>query len=286
MNYTQIASELDLIFKKNANADQKIWFEEKLYKINSDRSKRIFYTTYTLIKNIFQKKEIDLKDMHHDSLRSYLRLQKIDLSDFIRIYLLIKVLEADKAYFTEPVVKMIEVADTSELISFLKCLVLLPDAEDFKTAAVEALRTNITSVFEAIALQNPYPGLYFSQDQWNQMYLKAAFMQLDLFKIRDIDKMANRKLATIISDYAHERWKASRDVDPYFWRPVSGYLNEILLKDMQRLLDSANHKEKYAGALCCYNSENPEAQQLLNAYPKLSDKIKNGQLHWDDVKLE
>src|SRR5690606_33852490 len=176
------------------------------------------------------------------------------------IYLLADVLMADPEFFAPKVNNIIQVADTSELETFLKYLILLPDAERFKTTAVATLRTNVSTVFDAIALNNPYPSKYFNDQQWNQMYLKAAFMQRDLSKIADIDKRANRDLARIISDYAHERWSASRNIDPYFWRPVSQFLEGQLLLDMERLLNSGNVSEKKAGALCCYRSDNEKAR--------------------------
>src|SRR5690606_6398077 len=155
-----------------------------------------------------------------------------------------------------------QVADTSELVTFLKYLMLLPNAESFRATAVATLRTNVSTVFDAIALNNPYPSKYFNDQQWNQMYLKAAFMQRDLSKIVDIDKRANADLARIISDYAHERWAASRDIDPYFWRPVPQFLDDRLLSDMERLLNSDNVAEKMVGALCCYLSDNGRAKSL------------------------
>ena len=91
-------------------------------------------------------------------------------------------------------------------------------------------------------------------------------------------------LSRIISDYAHERWAASRKIDPEIWRPVTDFLNEILLKDMNQLFNSKNSLENNAAALCCFYSKNPIAIAKLNKHPNLKIKIKNGQLTWRNFK--
>jgi len=166
----------------------------------------------------------------------------------------------------------------------LKFLVLLPNPENYKVQAVEALRTNIATVFDAIALNNPYPALYFNEQQWNQMYLKAAFMQQNLNDIVQVDKRANKELTRIISDYAHERWAASREIDPSFWRPVSNFIEEKLLKDMKRLFSSDNLVERKAASLCCYYSNSSRAKALLAEFPDLAKGIENGNITWENIK--
>ncbi len=109
-------------------------------------------------------------------------------------------------------------------------------------------------------------------------------MQRDLAKIQDTDSRANRDLARIISDYAHERWAASRDVDPLFWRPVAHFLEGTLLQDMQRLFLSADAAEKKAAALCCYYSNQDAARLLLQNYQDLEAGIENGTITWTTLK--
>jgi len=215
--------------------------------------------------------------------KRYLFRQQARILELARVFLLVRILEEDPDYFTPKVATLIQVADTNELAAFLKYLVFLPKHEAFRHAAVEALRTNIATVFDAIALNNPYPAAFFNDQQWNQMYLKAAFMQRDLSLIADVDKRANADLTRIISDYAHERWAASRDVDPLFWRPVAGFLNEDLLADMERLFQSEDIRERQAAALCCHQSEHPKAQALLERYPEIYKTLTSGALSWKSI---
>lgn len=259
------------------------WLLSKIEDIVETESAKDLYLTYSLVSTkIRSDKELSLllDDME---LKRYLEIQGANLQQMARIYLLYKVLEAKEDFFRAKVANIIEVADKGELETFLKFLVLLPHPENYKFQAVEALRTNISTVFDAIALNNPYPALYFNEQQWNQMYLKAAFMQQNLNKIVQVDERGNKELARIISDYAHERWAASREIDPCFWRPVGNFMNDQLLKDMKRLLASDNMAERKAAALCCFRSNSDGAKALLVEFPEIVKDIDNGSITWENI---
>ncbi len=283
MQLNDVGEQLSRIIENTVDREARNWLEEKIRKIIHEGNARDMYLTYSLIPSKVGLQNTLSIDSGND-LEDYLLIQKANIQQVSRIYLLISVLNADMEFFTPKVANIIQVADTGELETFLKFLILLPNPEAYKNQAVDALRTNVSTVFNAIALNNPYPALFFDEQQWNQMYLKTAFMQGDLNAILDIDKRANKELARIISDYAHERWAASRDIDPYFWRPVSGFLSTTLLADMKRLLDSADPIENRAGALCCYYSDTPEAKKMLEGYPNLLDQVTNKILSWKTLK--
>lgn len=260
------------------------WLEEKISKMAESKSSKELFMSYSLLNVKFDSlKPISFENVVDDC-SVYFKAHKANLLQVARIYLLSAVLGQDEEYYTPKVANIIQVADTGELETFLKYLVLLPNPESYKKTAVEALRTNVAIIFDAISLNNPYPAKYFNDQQWNQMYLKAAFMERDLSLIESVDERANADLTRIISDYAHERWAASRKIDPLFWRPVSKFLNEELLKDMYRLLNSEDSIENRAGALCCYHSENEKANALLNSFPELQHKVVDGHINWNTLK--
>ncbi len=282
MSSNLIEQELQLLLKNNLDSEAYAWLQSKIEKILSSNSTKDLYLTYSLLAGKVNTKST-LAIEASPEIGDYLMVQEANLLEIARIYLLVKVLNGNAEFFEPKVANLIQVADTSELVTFLKFMVLLPNAEKYKNVAVEALRTNIATVFEAVSMGNPYPAKYFNDQQWNQMYLKAAFMQLDLSKILDVDTRANKDLARIISDYAHERWAASRDIDPLFWRPVTNYVDENILGDVKRLLDSEKDSENKAGALCCYFSSNGGAKSLLANYPQLNDQVAKGAITWNNV---
>lgn len=282
MQFQNTANHLYTILQQEETNGE--WLEDRIKDILKDQSVKDLFLTYSLIGSKYNNPDslqIRCKDKN---LEKYLTTHNIDRVALARIYMLSTVLDADANFFTPKVVNIIQVADKKELETFLKFLILLPNAEEFKFTAVEALRTNIATVFDAIALNNPYPAIYFNDQQWNQMYLKAAFMQRKLEDISSLEKRSNKELARIISDYAHERWAASRNVDPYFWRPVTHYMQNTLLEDMHRLLESKDLVENRAGALCCYYSNKSDANELLKPYPELKARVAEKAINWDNLK--
>lgn len=284
MQHLDTRKQLSKILGDSLSEDTLTWVENKLDLIIKSKSAKELYLSYSLIAGkIDPAKKPRIQGINQE-LKEYLIAQNADLLQIARIYLLIRVLESDIAYFSTKVANLIQVSDTGELETFLKFLILLPNASDYKQVGVEALRTNIGIIFDAIALNNPYPAIYFNDQQWNQMYLKAAFMQRNLGEIVDVEKRANGDLARIISDYAHERWAASRDIDPMFWRPVTRFLKGNLLQDMDHLFKSKDRMENLAAALCCYYSQQPEAIKLLDKYPHLKEKVANKAVTWENLK--
>lgn len=276
--------EIQNILAKYGSPESLVWLNEKLTKLAESKSAKDLFMTYSLLNGKFDAtKPVSFENENNVSLE-YFKRHKANLLQIARIFLLSEVLSQDQGFYTPKVANIIQVADTGELETFLKYLVLLPNPEAYKQTAVEALRTNIAIIFDAISLNNPYPAKYFNDQQWNQMYLKAAFMERDLSEIGSVDERANVDLTRIISDYAHERWAATRTIDPFFWRPVSKFLNEGLLRDMTRLLDSEDAIENKAGALCCFYSGNENAIELLNKYPELKQDVTLNKISWNTLK--
>ncbi len=282
MNWNSDLQTLGEPLLQQLEPEERTWLEERLASVLESTSGRELFLAYSLIGRKLQGGEVTFP-ASSEGATAYLAEHKIRQGELARIYLLASALEAKPELFTDKVSKLIEMADTGELIVFLRYLPVLPGSEAFLAVAVEALRTNISDVFDAIALNNPYPATHFNEQQWNQMYLKAAFMQRDLLQIIGVDRRANADLARIISDYAHERWAASRDIDPLFWRPVGRFLKGQLLEDMRRLLEQGDPAEQMAGYLCCRVSESEQAAALISVHP-LSESYRQNPFEWKDIK--
>jgi hypothetical protein len=102
--------------------------------------------------------------------------------------------------------------DNRERQAVLKALPMLPEPQRFELLAVEACRSNVLTVFEAIACENSYPLRHFDELAWNQMVLKAAFIGVALARIIGIDERINPELARMATDFAAERRAAGRPV--------------------------------------------------------------------------
>ena len=125
-----------------------------------------------------------------------------------------------------------EVAEMHELIAFFKGLYLLENAGEFTEIVEEGIRTNMVNVFDSFSSGNPFPINYLEAWAWNQMVLKALFLERPLYTIQNIDDGKNKNLADMLQDYVKERWSADRPVSPEIWRMIEGYLR----RDIKMLL--------------------------------------------------
>lgn len=281
--HSGIPDQLEKTLKSLEGHDQIRWFTDKLNGLLENPSAREFYLTYTLIHQKFGDLSAAFQD--RDDQNVVLKKYGMTAEEAFRLLLLYEVLKRAPGYYADAVQKLIEVADKNELITFLKFLDLLPEAERFCDAAVQALRTNIEPVFDAIALRNTYPQKYFNQQQWNQMYLKAAFMQRPLLEIEGVETRANKELSRIISDYAHERWAASRNIDPRIWRPVAIHPVESTKADMQHLLTKGSKEEVNAAVLVCTRSKEQLLHDLVADQNERKERIAKGTLNWNNLNL-
>jgi hypothetical protein len=102
--------------------------------------------------------------------------------------------------------------DNDERGALLKALAILPEPEAFVELAVEACRTHVQSVFEAIACENPYPMRYFPDHNFNQMVLKSFFTGVAVKRIEGLAARRTPELVRMAEAYASERRAAGRSV--------------------------------------------------------------------------
>jgi hypothetical protein len=134
-------------------------------------------------------------------------------ADFARAALLLGALRGASPGEAPMLVREIyRTGDSGERQAVLRSLVLLPGPERFLATAVEACRTSIQDVFDAIALDNAYPGRFFPEPNFNQMVLKALFIGSPLGRVIGLDARRNARLIQMAKDYASERRAAGRKV--------------------------------------------------------------------------
>ena len=102
--------------------------------------------------------------------------------------------------------------DNRERQAVLRALPLLSTPETFLPTAVEACRTNVADVFEAIASENPYPARHFTDLAFSQMILKAIFLGVRVERTIGLAKRITPDLGRMTADYAAERRAAGRPV--------------------------------------------------------------------------
>ena len=115
----------------------------------------------------------------------------------------------------QSITTLISVADTREQVTIYKSIPYLANASHFASIVVNGIRTNIIDVFDAIALNNPYPASNFSQDEWNQMVLKAIFMERPIYQIKYVDQRKISNPVRLVYDESIPERTLSKVVFPH-----------------------------------------------------------------------
>ncbi len=112
--------------------------------------------------------------------------------------------------------------DTRERQAVLRALPLLDAPGRFVSLGVDACRSHVQPVFEAIACENPFPVRHFPDLHWNQMVLKALFTEVPLGRVLGLASRRSPELARMAADYARERELAGRTVPADIARLTTG----------------------------------------------------------------
>lgn len=260
------------------------WLDEKRAQLAGGAAARVFFTAFSAVPRYIGKKDLELTlaDLQlAATVRSGWFPAHWSVDQVARSLLALSLPQEDRSQYLRTLEQVFSTADMGELVALYQALPLLPFPEQLKARAAEGLRSNVTAVFNAVALRNPYPAEYFDDLAWNQMVLKALFVGSPLHLIQGLDRRANPDLAKMLVDYARERWAASRSVSPELWRPVGQFVDAAIIADLERAI--ANPSDRAAAALACAQSSLPQAQALLKRYPDLEAAIQAGTLTWESV---
>jgi hypothetical protein len=247
----------------------------------------VFYSSFSAVPRHTGKEELSLTEKEiakAEDLRTGWQPSYWSIDELGRTLLILSIAGEDKDVFFEKLENTFISSDIGEGIALYQSLPLLPHPKDLTERAAEGLRTNITSIFNAVAHHNPYPADYLDDDAWNQMVLKALFEQTPLYPIYNIDERANQKLADMLIDYAHERWAADRSVSPELWRSVGPFANEETVeKDLKKVLNNPNELNQQAALLALYASPASNAEKLVEKHASQLEQMKRDNVDWDSI---
>lgn len=260
------------------------WVDEKAAKIAAGADDWVFFTSFSAVPRYTGKVDLNLDaDALQDAIniRPQWDPRHWSVDQAARTLLVLSLPDTPLESYLERLEKVFNAADIGEGVVLYQSLPLYPHPEKFVDRAAEGLRSNMTSVFEAVALRNPFPSEYFEENAWNQLVLKSCFVGSSLHRIIGLDTRANATLASILVDYAHERWSAGRMVTPELWRPVGPFATVQYVGDLERVIRDEDPIQQEAGALALSQSPAPEAANLLAQFSTLQSRIEAGNLTWD-----
>lgn len=289
MDHSDINKSKEFLLKlltRDATQAAVNWLTDKIELIKKSEADKELYLAFSGASRFVGKKHLQLSvaDMQEASrIREGFDPSGWTADQAARTLLLLSLSHADGAAYAGRLNKLFSTADMGELVALYASLPLLPHPEQFKLRAAEGVRTNIGTVFEAIALNNPYPADYLDEGPWNQLVLKTVFVGKPLFLIYGLDKRRNPTLARILIDYAHERWAAGRNVTPELWRPVAPYIDENTIEDIKRLFSQPDLIQQQAAALACSQSQYRQAHELLETHLAFKDEVASGKITWNYI---
>jgi len=135
------------------------------------------------------------------------------LADAARAFLLLSALARIDAERAPALVShLLEAGEIGEQESLLRTLILLPEPDRFAETGLAGCRTNARRVFEAMACENAFPARYFPELGFNQLVLKAIFVEVPVRRIEGLPERVTPELERMVASYASERRAAGRAV--------------------------------------------------------------------------
>jgi hypothetical protein len=297
-NGVSVADLLYQWLKRHLTPESLFWIDQKIQDIKTGSSTQVFFTAFSGAsrytgKNVLKLTPEDLKAAL--TIRTGWVPSHWTVDQVARTLLVLALPHENAEKYLRMLEQVFIIADVGELVALYQALPLLPYSERLRDRASEGVRSNMTAVFNAIALRNPYPKDYLDNLAWNQLVLKALFVGSPLHLIQGFDERANPELARMLVDYAHERDRAHRSISYELWRGVGKFADTEILADLARVLAQPDYQtsvqfgkwsiEQVAVALACAECPLPDAQKLLSNYPELQTEIYAGRLSWNTLIL-
>jgi hypothetical protein len=144
--------------------------------------------------------------------------------------------------------------------------------------AAEGCRTNMKTVFMAAACDSPFPQAHFDNVAWNQLIVKALFIDVPLARIYGIDGRLSHELTHMVLDYMDERTSAGRHIPIDAWLCIGTTTDSRFDKAVNATLESTSLKQQAAAIIALGRAQREkDLQRLLTI--KLHPSVKNVTQH-------
>lgn len=285
-DYKKMRAAIKEWLEKKLEPEANDWLKSTAQKLTDAPEDWFLYTSFSAVPRHIGKEKLSFSDdemAEAESIRKNWKPIDWTADHLGRVYLMLNFAENGEDEFLEKIEKIFLTSDMGEAVALYKGIPLYPYQEKFKKRAAEGVRSNMTNVFNAVAHYNPFPAEYLDEGAYNQIVLKALFVESSLYKIVGLDQRANETLANIMVEYAHERWSAGREVSPELWRPVGPFITEAYLDDIQKVLDHPDKTHKQAAILALISSNYSGKDELMASHQDLVNEIEEENIGWDDI---
>lgn len=155
------------------------------------------------------------------------------------------------AALAEEITALHRYGDSAEQRAVLRSLALLEDADasfaDLGVPLVRAaLRGNDTDLIEAAL--GPYAARHLDEGGYRHAVLKCVFCGIPLDRVAGLTERADRELARMLADFAHERVAAGRDVPSDIWPIVRAHPGALEASGLPAEATSSSSDRRAAAA--------------------------------------
>jgi hypothetical protein len=190
----------------------------------------------------------------------------------------------DDASFAGRLDRFCATAEINELIAIYLGLPVYPAANLIAQRAHEAIRSGMKPVFEAVAHRNPYPSEVFAEDDWNQMVVKAVFIESPLWPIQGLDERGNPHLARMLVALASERRAAGRPISHEIWRCIAPHSDAEAIAAMTHAWNAGVENGRLAIALALKAAPDMKAGlPFKSELPAIEKAIEGGDVQWHQL---
>lgn len=167
------------------------------------------------------------------------------------------------ATFADTYNKWFSYADEGELCAYYRAIPLLPEPQRLVWRAAEGCRTNMKTVFMAVACDSPFPQAHFDDIAWNQLVVKALFTEVPLARVWGIDNRLSTELTHMVLDYMDERKSAGRDIPVDAWLCMGMTTDARFDKAVNIALQSSSFKQQAAAIVALGRAQREQDLQKL-----------------------
>lgn len=285
----KLISHLGHVLEENCSPEGYSWLKTESKTIRESGDIRKFNTAFVIIPRKTGKEPLLVSgeaEAELQKIRTGLVIREWSTDQLARVWLLLHLPSDDQNLYVSTIENLFRNAEMNELIALYSALPVLAWPESWRKRCAEGIRSNIGQVLETIMCLNPYPAEQLDESAWNQLVLKAIFTEKPLLSIYQLRERSNFSLARSISEFAHERWAAHRQVNPMVWYCIPDFVDEAIFVDLERLSLSTSLPERHSAALVCIETKYGPAKTLLEKNPMLKSAAESGNLTWKSVAEE
>lgn len=277
------------ILSRTASPEALNWLADETSALRGDFQQHRFYFAFSGVSRRFDKQGgIDFSAEEDRETLAVLcpgfTVEGWDQFRLARVILLTVLAEQSPETYRATLQAVLGSADVREQVAIFSAFPLLPEPEFLVELARDGSRTNIIDVFDAIALDNPFPAAAFPEEGWNQLVLKSLFIDRPLYRMFGLDDRANATLSEALSNLAHERWAAGRYVSPELWRSCLRFVDDTIAADIEKVAGSDDPAQREAAALVVFGAEGEgRLDGVAGALSEEIERVRSGALTWETL---